>query len=331
MLPRGLQAPRPALRRERAAVEVAHQVGGVGAPEHPALVVVVPLHCQRKEIGHLRTARQIQVAGALPVDQVARGEQGVGVPFKVQRHDPALALRVPDHLGVAVLASLVREHGIALVLVPGGAAVGAERQALGVCNGRPSPLAGGGIEQHDGRLRAAAQPGGVVVVDYGTAGEHAPEGIGIEGHRPFRPVHQILAHRQAPVHVAPLGAVGVVLVEQVIGSGVVDQAVGIVEPAAARRKVELWTQWLAVQLGSARRLRRATHAIQGGSALVLQLHARTGGPRGTEIGEHLVVGVCRIAELDVELADVQAGRAQAHAPGDAPPAHRENQVAAPGR
>ena len=124
-------------------------------------------------------------------------------------------------------------------------------------------LAGRGIQQHDRRMGAAPQAGGVVAVDHRAAGEHGAELVRVELHRPLPPVQHVAAGRVAPVHVAPVGAVRVVLVEQVIGAVVVDQAVGVVQPAAPRREVELRSQRLVVLLGGARRLGGDVHPPPG--------------------------------------------------------------------
>ena len=68
----------------------------------------------------------------------------------------------------------------------------------------------------------------------------------IEGRGQLLPVDQVGADGVAPVHVAPVPAVGVVLVEEVIFARLPDQAVGVVEPAAPRREVELRPVRLAV-------------------------------------------------------------------------------------
>src|SRR5262245_23762802 len=60
-------------------------------------------------------------------------------------------------------------------------------------------------------------------------------------------MHQVVAHGVAPVHVAPVPAIRVVLVEQVIFTFVVHQSIGIVEPSAARREMELGPVRLSVR------------------------------------------------------------------------------------
>ena len=51
------------------------------------------------------------------------------------------------------------------------------------------------------------------------------------------PVNQVAAGGMAPVHTAPHGGIGVVLVKQVILVVVVNAAVGVVEPPARRHEV----------------------------------------------------------------------------------------------
>ena len=60
------------------------------------------------------------------------------------------------------------------------------------------------------------------------------------------PVHEVGAGGVAPAHVAPAGAVRVVLEEQVPRAVVVDQAVGVVHPVPLGREVQVWPVLLVV-------------------------------------------------------------------------------------
>ena len=101
------------------------------------------------------------------------------------------------------------DHGVASVLVPGGAAVVAVGDAF-------APARAGECRDH-GRFGALLETACVVGIDDGTAGE-APvaELPGIEGDGAFLPVHQVTADRVAPVHIAPAPTIRIVLVEKVI-------------------------------------------------------------------------------------------------------------------
>ena len=78
----------------------------------------------------------------------------------------------------------------------------------------------------------------------------------VEGDRQLGPVNQVAADRVAPVHVAPVPAVGIVLIEQVIFTVEPDQAVRVVQPAAPRREVELRPASLAVEPAGVGNVRR---------------------------------------------------------------------------
>ena len=124
------------------------------------------------------------------------------------------------------------DHRVARVFLPGLAAVVAVSDAF-------AP-AGAGESRDDRRIRALLKAARVVGID-DRAPRETPviELAGIKRGGPFLPVHQVRAHRVAPVHVAPVRAVGVVLVEEVIRTRVPDQPVGVIVPAAAGREVEL--------------------------------------------------------------------------------------------
>ena len=329
-----LQLARRLLRPEGAAVERAHQVGAVGAPEYP-LALARPLPAaarrQRKQLRALGGTGQRQLAGALPLQQVGRREDGVVEAVQVERHHPALGLGVPDHLGVAVAMHDVVDYRVAVVLAPGVAAVGRDRQALGE-GARPGGVAGGVDGDHRGRA-GAAQAGGVGVVHHRAAGGHGPQGVGVEGDGELGPVHQVAAHGVAPVQVAPLDAVGVVLVQQMVLAAVVEQAVGVVVPAAARGEVELRPQPLPVQLAGGHRFARQPQPVQGSGAGAFELHREPLPAKRLQVAEHRVVAG-PVGQVDVEVAHHLAPGAQAqvaggrvHGTGSRRPAHRQDQVA----
>ena len=136
---------------------------------------------------------------------------------------------VPEYFRVAeVFQSVERgEDGVALVLGVGAAVVGAVSHALDLS----VLVAGRGVEGNQSVLAVA---GAVVVVDYRAAREDVPQGVAGDGRCEVFPVDEVFAHRVAPVHVAPLGTVGVVLEIEVILAVFVDQTVGIVHPAVER-------------------------------------------------------------------------------------------------
>src|SRR5262249_7932970 len=135
----------------------------------------------------------------------------------------------PDHFGIA---PGVLDDGVLRVVGPGAAAVVGVSDALAAAGAREG--------RHQDVLVARLEAGRVLLVHHGAAGE-APvvEPAWGEGNRQLAPVDEVGADGVAPVHVAPVPAVGVVLVEQVIFALVIDQTVWIVQPTAARGEVEL--------------------------------------------------------------------------------------------
>lgn len=88
-------------------------------------------------------------------------------------------------------------------------------------------------------MSAGLETGGVVVVNDGAAGE-GPVAVlvRVDGDGVLCPVEEVFGGGVSPVHVAPVPAVGVVLVKEVPFALVIDKAVGVVEPAAVRSEVE---------------------------------------------------------------------------------------------
>ena len=72
------------------------------------------------------------------------------------------------------------------------------------------------------------------------------------------PVHEVLAARVAPVHVSPLVAVGIMLVEDVVIPLVIDRPVGIVHPLCRRAEMVNRSSWVTFRLGNSR-----LHAAHG--------------------------------------------------------------------
>ena len=137
-------------------------------------------------------------------------------------------LRIAEAVGTHALGS--RQHGVALVFVELDAVL-APGNALGLL--KPvAVVAGAGV--HHPQL----------VADHdGTAGKTAALGVivvffaGGQRHRKVIPVEQVLAHRMTPKHAVPKTGIGIVLIEEMILAFEVDQAVGVVQPAALGHEV----------------------------------------------------------------------------------------------
>ena len=117
----------------------------------------------------------------------------------------------------------------------------------------------------------------------------------------------------APVHVAPVPAVGVVLIEEVIRTRVPDQPVGVIEPAAAGREVELGTMSLLIDqagVGDLLGLGDAAQPRESGSSSsrsILSVLPRYGARSVNTQKSGLTFG-----QLDLELADGPAFERELH-------------------
>ena len=264
----------------------------------------------------------------LPLDQVGRAEQGVVVLLHVQGHDPALGLGVPHDLGVAVMADDVIQHGVAVVFRPAVTAVGAEGDALaeGFAFGHRRLAAGRGVDGHQRLLTTLLKAGGVVPIHHRGAGVHGAQLVRIEGDGELGPVHHVAADGVPPVHVSPVGADRVVLVEHVIRAAVVDQAVRVVVPAAPRREVELGPQALTVEQGRVQRLVGEVDPIERGAGRARVLEGQLRPQEGLEIDERLVVAQ-PVTESNVELPNGTRLPPDLHLPRRRPPVDRKDEVA----
>ena len=87
-------------------------------------------------------------------------------------------------------------------------------------------------------LRLAVQPEKALFVHDPASGIDRPVLIGIQDGPLSFPVKQVRAHRVAPAHVLPSGVKGIMLVIKMVGSILIKQPVGIVDPSRIRREVD---------------------------------------------------------------------------------------------
>src|SRR5262249_486249 len=105
---------------------------------------------------------------------------------------------------------------------------------------RDALASSGARERRDqGRPACHAKARRVLAVDDRAAGE-CPVSIGARTDRlaDLFPMHQVAAHRVAPVHVSPIPTTGIVLKEEMIFAILVYQPVGVVQPPASGGKME---------------------------------------------------------------------------------------------
>ena len=177
-----------------------------------------------------------------------------------------MKLEAEKDLAVAVVAGDMGDDGIVVVLGPRLAAVVAVGEALREPRplrvGRRSPR--GGIYGHQRRLVAGLKSGRVLPIDDGRTGEDRAELIGANRVFKLPPMNEVVAHRMAPGHVAPLDAVGIVLKEEVILAAEEDEPIGVVEPVAASAEMELRAEQLVVGVAAGNIVRCKICAHGGG-------------------------------------------------------------------
>ena len=332
--------PRPALRarlplvggnallhgREDLPVERSDGGDGVRAPEDPCRPLLAP-NAQLLQAGTLvqvllaalRDVVAVEFALQRPVPQVWRRADvdGVGpVLHAVREADPLFPLRVPNHFGIGA------RHG-ARKRVPGPVGI--------VPPVRRRPGAEAGTVFHEDDVRVLPEARRVLPVHHARAADDVPMGrLRDEFRAVVRPVDEIRRFGIAPVQVAPPHAERIVLVEEEPLAVAVDEAVRVVEPALARRELELRTVRLVVEV---RRLARTVRRLNRGERVVgkprdVHLEGECLALVGGDVHPRPPVGIL-LRQEDVHHADRRAVRedreASPQAAGSAVP-HREEDV-----
>lgn len=213
------------------------------------------------EVHALEDPVAFEVGGVGPMGEVIGGEEAggaggvlIGFLLDPEEHDPFLGGGVPEDLGVALA-------GVEALVVDDGPAFVPESEGFSVVGGVGHGLVelglvGEGVEGDEGLGIAELDAEGIVVIDDGGAGEDGAfsviDGVGGDGVGVLGPADHVGAGGVAPGHVAPVGAVGVVLEVEVVVLAIVDHAVGVVDPAFLRGEVELGAVRVVVGEGGGR-------------------------------------------------------------------------------
>ena len=147
-----------------------------------------------------------------------------------QFHHPFAADLIPEHLGIAEIGGCRGDDGVAVVLGKAVPAVGA------VGDGLLLRAAGRGVDGHDGIL---AEAGRVVLVYHSRPGEDVSQGVAGQCYALLGPVQQVRTRGVPPAHVAPTIALGIVLIEQMVGAIGINKPIGVVNPVALRGVMHL--------------------------------------------------------------------------------------------
>ena len=293
------------LRRELPPVEAADGILGVAAEGHPARVVLVAVQGKFEQVGTFVVAGQLALEFPL-FEVIGRvNRQVVAVRAVIEGHHPMPARRIPEDIRIA---AVVADDRVVLPVSPG------QPRIVAVGDGLAAARIGEGRDHHlfAPRLKTRC----VVGVDRGAAGKtmvlgHRP---GVEGDGQLLPMHEVFAHRMAPVHIAPTPAIRIVLEEQMPLAVVIDHAIGIIGPAAFGAEVELRAELFLVKrialldlvalVDRLQAMRTAGELIDGdGGRLALP---GAGIDEGPEIGRP-------IGQLDIEDANLAAIHGNAHA------------------
>ena len=235
------------LGHEAGAIEGSHGIGAVGCEQHPLPTGRVAIHGQLEEVGAFEEIRfaggiALDDLGQAPIAEIGRVEEVDGVlllPLHVEHHHPLPGGFMPHHLGVAIASSDFFQDRVARKLGE-LATVGAVGDAL------HGGIARGGVNEDQRGPAILTEAAGVLPVHHGAAAEHRSHVVGQELVSELVPMDEITTDGVAPVHVAPIPTVRIVLEEQVVLAVVEDHAVRIVVPAALWRKMELPAQRFAV-------------------------------------------------------------------------------------
>ena len=216
-----------------------------GTQQHPAPV-------QAEQVGAFQRGAQGGISeppGASPGQAVgAAVEQQLAHPFPgAAQYHPETAVRRPPDLGVPGVLRVprlrrggYRQHLLFGVQIVEGDPVRGDHQRLAglepVVQG-PVNVVGIFLIVADGGVIEVKRPGHL----HRAAGKHPVAVVGfagIEGDAPVFPVDQIVADGMAPVHGAPAGQVGEVLVKQMVPAFIINEAVGVVDPVPRRFQMQ---------------------------------------------------------------------------------------------
>ena len=137
---------------------------------------------------------------------------------------------MPNDLWIAITGCLIWQNGIACIF--------RERPAVEtVSDALNGWIARRRVDENKRGDAILAETACIIRIDDGATAEHGAEGIGRKGVRQFRPMEQIFADGMAPMHIAPIDTVRVVLEEHMIFAIVEDEAVWIVVPTAIGREM----------------------------------------------------------------------------------------------
>ena len=170
-------------------------------------MLCVAVNCHFEEIGTLKLVglRAVTCAPLAHVAPLFKVFRFVETHVLVGAHDhhPFVLRCIPEHLRVAEILQSVEgcNHGVALVFSVSATVVEAVGDALLlalVVAGQPLVR---GVESNDSVLAKACR---VVVVNHARAREYVAHGVACNSRLLVCPVHEVLRHRVAPVHVAPL-------------------------------------------------------------------------------------------------------------------------------
>ena len=258
---------------ERGPIEVTHEVLAAAATSNGTRVEIHyhnPLGCpiiglDREQIRALPNAahgvRWPEIGHMLPRLQIGGlVEHDLVIGCLHGNHDPvatvfASIVGVPKDLRIPEVRGVPIHHGIAGVLRPRLAIVQRVREGLGLLARERgvSTRVGAGVDCDEWSLAVFPETRRVVFVDDDGARENILYRSGAilskplpNGDRLLLPVHEVGGGSVPPGHVAPPVAVGIVLVEEVVGAVVVHHAIGIVHPVLRGRIVVP----RAVELGS---------------------------------------------------------------------------------
>ena len=172
-----------------------------------------------------------------PVLQVGRRVYLHFLPYG-KNHDPFLGIFVPDDFRVTEVALRGSQDGISRILLEGFSVVKAIGHALHLA------VACRCIEGNDG---TGTEPGRIILVDNTRATENCSQRIGRNGISVMLPSDEVRTGGMSPMHVPPHGAVGIMLVEQMVDPVFVEHSVRIIHPTVSRAEMIHRTEFLPVR------------------------------------------------------------------------------------
>ena len=159
-----------------------------------------------------------------PVFQIGRRENLHFLSY-CQQHNPTLSLFMPEYFRIAKITGIRRQYRIIFIFCKRTSIICAIRNALYLSVT---------ILRINCNNSTRTESGSIISIYYGRTAENCTKRIRGNSIGTMFPIYQVFTDCMSPMHIAPFGAIRVVLVEKVIFTISIYHPIGIVHPSIKR-------------------------------------------------------------------------------------------------